>query len=201
MITIKFIWKFAGLMFALLIFSLQSLDAQVLEGKVTDDAGEPVLFATIFIEETKEGCTTNDNGVFFMSLPAGNYTIRVQHVSYQTDIQQITLPLSSPLHIRLNLKSIILREAVVKAKGEDPAYAIMRRAIAKAPYHRKQFESYHVDNYSKATVFVDNIPKAVKRIAKIGGEELPIKTGDVYTFESISKISYEKSRSFDVSYR
>ena len=196
MTSIKSVKKFLGIFFVFLLFTLQSLDAQVLEGKVTDDAGEPVLFATIFIEETKEGCTTNDNGVFFMSLPAGNYTIRVQHVSYQTDIQQITLPLSSPLHIRLNLKSIILREAVVKAKGEDPAYAIMRRAIAKAPYHRKQFESYHVDNYSKATVFVDNIPKAVKRIAKIGGEELPIKTGDVYTFESISKISYEKDSLF-----
>jgi hypothetical protein len=72
----------------------------------------------------------------------------------------------------------------------------MRRAIAKAPYHRKQFESYHVDNYSKATLFVDHIPKAIKRVAKIGGEELPLKAGDVYTFESISKISYEKDSLF-----
>ena len=194
MVTTKYLWKFLGLFF--FGFLLQSVDAQVLEGKVTDDTGEPVLFATIFIEETKEGCTTNDNGVFSMPLTAGNYTIRIQHVSYQTDIQEITLPLSAPLQIRLRLKSITLREAVVKAKGEDPAYAIMRRAIAKAPYHRKQFETYHVDNYSKATLFIDHIPRSFKRIAKIGGEKLPVKAGDVYTMESISKISYEKDSLF-----
>jgi len=194
MITTKYTWFFLGLIFV--FFIPYSVDSQILSGKVIDETGEPILFATIFIEETKEGCTTNDDGVFSMSLSAGDYTIRIQHISYQTDIQQITLPLSSPLQIRLKMKSITLQEAVVKAKGEDPAYEIMRRAIAKAPYHRKQFESYHVDNYSKATLFVDHIPKLFKRAAKLGGEELPIKVGDVYTMESISKISYEKDSLF-----
>ena len=192
----KHIRKFSGLLFTIITLFSYSVDAQILEGKVLDDTGEPVLFATIFIEETKEGCTTNDNGIFSMPLLAGNYTIRIQHISYQTDIRQITIPLHAPLVIRLNMKSITLREAVVSAKGEDPAYAIMRRAIAKAPYHRKQFESYHVDNYSKATLFIDHIPKSIKRLAGIGGEDFPFKTGDVYTLESISKISYEKDSLF-----
>ncbi|MDN4165888.1 TonB-dependent receptor [Cytophagales bacterium LB-30] len=56
-----------------------------LRGKITDgEFGEGLFGATIVQQGTTNGVTTDFNGEFSLTLPAGTYTIAVSYVSYRT---------------------------------------------------------------------------------------------------------------------
>lgn len=69
-------------------------------GKVIDEAGEPMLNATVFIEELKKGAVTDGNGKFsFTDLPFANYTITVKFVGYQTLTKKVNVEHSRNKHL------------------------------------------------------------------------------------------------------
>ena len=60
--------------FALICSFTISLWAQTFKGRVVDLAGNPIPYAALYLKELKTGFTTDDNGCFQTSLPAGQYT-------------------------------------------------------------------------------------------------------------------------------
>jgi hypothetical protein len=64
-----------------------------IRGKVLDEKGIPVPNANIIVLETFRGTTSDDTGVFVIkNLDAGQYTIKISHVGYETKTEQIKLP-------------------------------------------------------------------------------------------------------------
>ena len=63
--------------FALICSFTISLWAQTFKGRVVDLAGNPIPYAALYLKELKTGFTTDDNGCFQTSLPAGQYTCEV----------------------------------------------------------------------------------------------------------------------------
>jgi hypothetical protein len=55
-----------------------------------------------------------------------------------------------------------LREVRIYS-GEDPAYAIMRKAIARAPYHLRQVENYEAEVYLKGSLNMKKIPRILQK--------------------------------------
>src|SRR5690606_13009099 len=54
------------------------------KGTVKDTEGKPVVGTTITIVELNTRTMTNENGDFSIrSVPSGNYTINVMHISYE----------------------------------------------------------------------------------------------------------------------
>lgn len=54
-------------------------------GKVTDKTGKPLVNATISVEKTYYGTTTNESGHYTpKKIPAGRYIIQFSFVSYQS---------------------------------------------------------------------------------------------------------------------
>ena len=49
--------------------------ASYIKGKVTDENGEALPFATVYIHNTTYGVTTNSIGNYFIELEPGNYSI------------------------------------------------------------------------------------------------------------------------------
>lgn len=89
------------LSFLLCLLCTQLIAQQQISGTITDGAnGEPIAFATVYLDGTSKGEVTGDDGTFSLSgvvLPA---TLVISHLNYQNQ----TLPLSSatgPLAIRL----------------------------------------------------------------------------------------------------
>lgn len=163
-----------------------------LKGKIVDEEDQAVPYATIFVEEIKSGVATNYDGEFVMKLEAGQYNVRIQHINYETVFQAIAVDENRSVVIRMSPKMITLAEVEIRSGSEDPAYAVMRKAIAKAPYYRQIFDSYRAEAYSKATLRIDRMPKLMARaINKAVEEELKLKVGDVFTRESVGKIIYE----------
>ena len=70
----------------LVFFSfLISLKAQV-SGLVTDPAGEPLAFASIYVEGTSRGTTSNLNGEYEIQVEPGDRNLVFQYVGYQSEI-------------------------------------------------------------------------------------------------------------------
>lgn len=69
------------------IFALISdICAQGLRGKVTDAAtGEPIEFAGITVLPSKKFASTDEQGLWSVNLPAGNYRLIFSFVGYRPD--------------------------------------------------------------------------------------------------------------------
>ncbi len=99
-------------------FPLFSQNDGFITGTITDTvSGLPLPGATVFVSEHL-GTTSEHNGTYFLSLPAGNYLIHVRFVGYQSANRKIYLQKGDTLIInfRLTPKREVLNEVVVSAE-------------------------------------------------------------------------------------
>ncbi|MFT3740178.1 MAG: DUF5686 and carboxypeptidase regulatory-like domain-containing protein [Breznakibacter sp.] len=175
------------------ILSFGTLWGQTISGTVTDNAQSPVPYASILVKETSTGTTSNANGEFELSLPsAGLYHVTFQSLGFEK--QEIAIPVGhsapQPLRIELAPQSYNLSEVRIYSSKEDPAYPIMRKAIALAPYHKKQVLDFTSEVYIKASFIARKIPAFIRKRMEVNGQK--IEEGQCYTAESINKISFEQ---------
>lgn len=166
-----------------------SVCAQGIRGTVRNSSGEPLPFASIYIASIQNGASSNMNGEFEIKLPKGSHTVIVRYIGYETLEMQLEVDKSwIERDIILQEQDFVLREVQVRSKAEDPAYTIMRKAIAKRKYHMLQYNSYQVNVYMKGTGEVKNVPFFLRKKLKEEGVLLD----EAYTTESVSEISFEQ---------
>jgi hypothetical protein len=68
------------LLYSILLFTPEVF-AGTLKGKVTDEKGEALPFATVFIQGTTIGTTSNAEGLYALSLPSGNHKVTCRYLS------------------------------------------------------------------------------------------------------------------------
>ena len=153
----RIIWLF--LLFLVTILSF----AQSFNGTVTDTDGKPVPYAALYLREMKSGLTTDEHGRFQTKLSAGQYTCEVSSLGFisQTFTFQM-LNRDYEKDIVLAERTYSLPEVNITKGNEDPAYAVMRKAIARAPYYRTQIKSYTAGTYLKGTGKGTSIPAVLK---------------------------------------
>ncbi len=115
--------------------------------------GEPVPSAIVRVAGTSKGTITNLDGTYLISLPSGDYTLIYSHVGYQSDSASVRL--TGNIHEDVNLEpaDILLPEIVSVA--EDPAYAIIRKAIAKKHEWEKLLKSYSFKAFTRLIIYRD----------------------------------------------
>jgi len=180
--------------FFLFIITCTTGYAQGVRGTVKAETGEPLAYTTIFVKQTGSGTTTNENGVYEISLPAGRYEIVFQYLGYET-AERVALVNTEFLEINVTLKTqvTVLPTVTINAEDEDPAYTIMRKAIAKAKYHLHLLDNYSARVYIKGTGQLKDYPwLAKKRLEKEG-----IEKGRVFVTESVSDIKYTRPGKFE----
>ena len=110
------------------VISLE-MDAQaVISGKVIDSLShEPIAFANITLEDGRRGTTSNIEGNFKLSVPAGySGLFYFSHVSYR----KAKLHLGPEYNIiALQSSATVLNELTFVAE-ENPAWQVVRQAIA-----------------------------------------------------------------------
>ena len=60
--------------------------ASGIRGTIRSEDGA-LAYATIFVKQTGTGTTTNENGRYELTLPAGNYEIVYQYLGYETQVR------------------------------------------------------------------------------------------------------------------
>ena len=172
-------------LFIIIFFPLASLAAK-LNGRITETNTEGLPFATLYIEGTTNGTTTNSQGYYSLDLSPGNYTVVFQYVGYKTVREKISIDDADlVLNIVMETEVFELDEIVVIA-GENPADRIIREAIRMRKFYLEQVDSYSCDVYIKGLQTLD------KRPDKILGVTITIDTGIVYLSESVSKFSFQR---------
>ena len=63
----------------------------MISGKILSTEKEIVDFATVYLKGTSHGGTTNQEGIYHIKAPAGNYTLVVSAVGYKTVEKQVKL--------------------------------------------------------------------------------------------------------------
>src|SRR5690606_39338543 len=82
----------------------------------------------------------------------------------------------------------------IRSRNEDPAYTIMRKAIAKRKYHLLQYDAYEVKVYMKGTGELNKAPFFLKkRIEKEGG----IKLNEAYTTEAVTEVKFRQPNTIE----
>lgn len=184
--TINRICK-TSLLFTLIGLASIPLFGQGIKGFVSGEDGKPLAFATVFARNLNDGIPTNQNGYFEWKLPKGNYDLLFQHLGYTTQLKAVEVKEDwVEVNISLEMQTYGLTEVEVKEGAEDPALTVIRKAIAKAKYHKLQVEAYTMMVYIKGTGELSDAPFFLKKkLAKEG-----VSLNEAYTSESVSRVNF-----------
>lgn len=106
-----------------LLFSTQIVLGQekyTISGTVTDAAnGETMIGTNVFLEPIMKGTTTNVYGFFSITVPEGDYTLKVSFLGYETHSQQIKLNKDTEVNLELKESAYTKEEVVVTGEKKD----------------------------------------------------------------------------------
>ena len=117
----KFLEKPLALLFLLCLFPVGALAQSLVKGTVNDEAGEPVIGASVRVLGTKVGAVTDVNGKFSVEA-AGNAQLEVTYIGYTT--QRVPVQGKSNLTITLGEDNTTLNDVVVIGYGTQRREAV-----------------------------------------------------------------------------
>lgn len=192
--------------FLILASSLQISQAQILKGRITNQSGDPIQYATVYIEELRQGTTANTKGDYELRLPAGKYTVVYQSLGFEPVYVNISISDKTfTKDVTLPVQYYQIPEVRITASGEDPAYIIMRKVIGLAPYYLNNIAYYKAEVYLKGNLLIKKIPRLLQKSMKMesrgtsgsvsgGGKSAPeekvIKEGDAFLMESFNEMEF-----------
>lgn len=131
-----------------------------IRGRVADSkTGEGLPSANVRVAGSTRGTIANLDGSYLISLPDGDYVLIFSYVGYRTDSVGISLTGNINKNTSLEPADIILPEVVSVA--EDPAYAIIRKAIANKHYWSKLLHSYEFKGFTRLVFYRDTSVAAI----------------------------------------
>jgi hypothetical protein len=155
---LKKIWLTPAFLPVIFFFAVAPAAAQSLKGRIEDERGAPIAFAALYVKERQQGVTANDGGEFELAVPAGIYTCTFRCLGYESTTDTVAVgPSGVALRVVLTEKVYELDGVRISASGEDPAYGIMRRVVARAPYFRQVVKEFVAQVYIKGTLNVGEI--------------------------------------------
>ena len=113
-------WNFKSLqkplmaLFLLCLFPLGAMAQSIVKGTVNDEAGEPIIGATVKVDGTKVGAITDFNGNFTVNASSTS-TLTISYVGYET--QKVKVNGRSDITIVLKEDATTLNDIVVVGYG------------------------------------------------------------------------------------
>jgi hypothetical protein len=104
-----------------LSFSIFAQEHQlpILSGKVVDaQSGEVIVGATISVDFKKSGAVTDANGIYKLSLPYGEYVLKVSSVGYNPYRTKVYMQSNLEINVELNNVTKQLEEVIVSASAD-----------------------------------------------------------------------------------
>lgn len=166
-----------------------------IKGNITATDGQGIPFASITIENTYTGTTANELGEYELPMKTtGKYTLVFQSIGFKT--KKIPVSITSfphTLNVVLEDETYELNTVTI-TNGEDPAYEVIRQAIAHKKENSEKTGRYEADFYSKGIFRVKDLPKKIlgQKIEMPEGMVDSTGTGILYLSETVSHITFEQ---------
>ena len=98
------------------VFSIGSMLAQrTIQGTISDEAGEPLIGATVLVKGTSTGTVSDVDGTYQLSVPEGATTIQVSYTGFAS--QEIALGASDIIDVTMLIDAIGLEDVIVVGYG------------------------------------------------------------------------------------
>jgi hypothetical protein len=107
-----------------------------LSGTISDsNSNETLIGVNLFIPELKTGVTTNEYGFYSITIPKGNYTIRISYMGYQTLEETLQLNQNTKTNFKLltlenTLKEIIITDTKTRTDIRKPEMSVNKLSIS-----------------------------------------------------------------------
>ena len=173
--------------------------AQEVYGRITDERGGALAYATVSVAGGQGGTTTSLDGEYSLTLGGEGGTLTVRYVGYAPErVAVAAKPARQRLDVALAPAAYELEVATVRSGAEDPAYRIMREAAARREGYLRADERYEVDVYVKGLLRVDEAPEKImgQEIGDMGGLLDSSRAGIVYLSETFSTLQFEQPDRF-----
>lgn len=187
------------LLLGIWMLGLSVLSAQQgLRGQVVDSAGQLLPYVNVYLAGSTQGTTSNADGRFQLELDTGRQVLVFQYLGFEKKYLELYLRAGDwqEQEVVLAPSSLNLAEVVVEG-GEDPAYRIIRKAIAQRKAHLNQVEAYQCKVYIKGMQQLLDAPK------KVMGRDVDLnfvldsnRQGVVYLSESLTTLSFRQPNSY-----
>ncbi|MBK7958988.1 MAG: TonB-dependent receptor [Bacteroidetes bacterium] len=168
------------LFFSLSIAFCTSISAQTIQGKIVDiDKGEPVIGATVVLEGTTIGTTTDLQGAFTIQVSDGSNKIRIKSIGFQEIVDMVMVGKGETKTRDYKMESSVVSKEVVVVTGGK---------------YKKKFEEEIVSmEVLKSNVVQNNNGRITEALTKIPGftlvgETPSIRGGSGYTQGSASRL-------------
>lgn len=126
-------------MFCLLLISVCPIAAEspvvpLLKGHISDEKGEPLSAATIYIKGSNAGTVTDNEGNYFLNdIPAGTRQVTVSYLGYITQTRAIDLTKKHPVTLDITLEPDAKQLSAVEVFGERYKQPEKLEAITRMP--------------------------------------------------------------------
>ena len=154
----------------LFLLPFETLLAGGVRGVIKGPDGGALPYASIFVKQTGTGVVSDATGAYEISLLPGQYDIVYQFLGYETVSRLVEVSNSFvEVNIELKVQAIVLDNVTITADKEDPAYTIMRKAIAKSKYHTQQLDRYSAKVYIKGKGQLRDYPWMARKMVEKEG--------------------------------
>ncbi len=186
-----------ALCFVSLMLWVSPLSGQLVTGSVTDIKGNPIAYASVYLQGNTKGTTTNTDGKYQLELSSGSYEIICAHIGFERQVRKVVLGKNEQRLLDFTLKEqeFELNEVVVQAGAEDPAYQIIRNAIAARSKHLNEVGDVQSNVYIKGLIRSIEVPKKIFGRKVTTNDDIIDSTGKgiIYFSESLTRYSKRKN--------
>lgn len=191
-------WRLLFLTITFILLHCAAAGQTTIQGRIIDSVSlQPVAFANLSLDDGRTGTTTEIEGTFSLSIPAGyRGFVTVSHVSYQKRILPPSFFQGHADIFLLPASTQLLEVGIVASRLENPAFGIIRKAVD----HKKEndpasLKSYQYISYNKFLVTMsERSPKGDTIIQKLqhkaDSAKLKKKQKELLKFDSLSNTTH-----------
>ncbi len=136
----------------LLLFSANCFAYQ-LRGVITDEFNNPIPYASVYVNQTTYGVSSNLNGEYTLELKNGTYEVVFNSIGFEKKIIPFTIQnKNEELNIKLNNVITELQEIAISDDRKDPAYEVIKNAIDARNKFKYPEKIYSCNAYIKSSL-------------------------------------------------
>lgn len=165
----------------------------VLTGKVTEIKGSNVPFVSVYVDNTTQGTSSNIDGQYKLTLPAGKVELLFTAVGYEDRRVTVIMKENTTLDIVLAPKIFMLNDVIIKSKTEDLANEMIKKVIANRKTYLNEIDAFSTEVYTKAMQKLVSAPKRFfgRNVATILDLDSN-RQGIIYLSETESKLDFKQ---------
>lgn len=186
--------SFFFLFFIFSIFTGSTFAQQAtIKGTIKDTEGISVPFVSVYLKNTTKGTSANIDGAYTLKTDTGRITLIYQAIGYKPVERNLRLTADRTENVVMSAESLTLKGVTITSGSEDPAYAIMRKAVKKRKAHLNEVREFTVGVYIKGVQKLAGAPK--RFLGKDMQKALDLDTnrkGVLYLSESQSNFSFRR---------